>query len=58
MLCATRGCSAYYYVCEEESCGGDSGYAQSMPPIPNPMDPLPISSTFRYATSEWNQDKN
>jgi len=50
--------SADYNVCEQDSSGGESGYAHSMSPVPNPMDPLPISSTFRYATSEWNQDKN
>jgi len=50
--------SADYYVCEQDSCGGESGYAHSMSAVPNPMYPLPISSTFRHATSEWNQDKD
>src|ERR1700691_5598824 len=50
--------SADYYVCEQDSCGGESGYAHLMSPVPNPMYPLPISSTFRHATSEWNQDKD
>jgi hypothetical protein len=49
---------ADYYVCEQDSCGGESGYAHSMSPVPNPMYPPPISSTFRHATSEWNQDKD
>src|SRR3982074_59929 len=50
--------SADYYVCEQDSCGDESGYAHSMSPVPNPIYPLPIRSTFRHATSEWNQDQD
>jgi hypothetical protein len=36
--------SADEYVCEQDGCGGDSGYAHSMSPVPSPMYLLPISS--------------
>jgi hypothetical protein len=53
-----RAYSAGYDVCEQKSCGGDSGYAHSISPVPNPIYPLPISCTFRHATGEWNQEKD
>jgi hypothetical protein len=50
--------SAGYDVCEQDSCCSQSGYAHSISPVPNPIYPLPISSTFRHATGEWNQEKD
>ena len=34
---------AHYNVCEQDNCGGKSGYAYSMPPDPDPTHPLPTS---------------
>lgn len=50
--------SAGYDVCEQKRHGGESGYAHSISPVPNPIYPLPIGSTFCHATSEWNQEKD
>jgi hypothetical protein len=48
-----RAPSAHYSVCEQDGCGGKSGYAYPMYPVPDPMYPLPISGTFHHAAIEW-----
>jgi len=47
---------AGYDICEQKSCGSESGYAHSMYPVPNPMYSLPIGITFRHASIHRNQD--
>jgi hypothetical protein len=47
---------ARYDVCEQDGCDGESGNTHAVSPVPNPMYPLPIGSTFCDATIEWNQE--